>query len=73
MRRRKAPVREVMADPIYNSKIVTKFINAVMLDGKKSTAQKVMYGALERIEESLVKKVSKSLTKLWRMLSQLWK
>ena len=51
MRRRKAPVREVMADPIYNSKIVTKFINAVMLDGKKSTAQKVMYGALERIEE----------------------
>jgi len=40
MRRRKAPVREVMADPIYNSKIVTKFINAVMLDGKKSVAQK---------------------------------
>ena len=46
MRRRKAPVREVMADPIYNSKLITKFINAVMLDGKKSIAQKIMYGAI---------------------------
>ena len=50
MRRRKAPVREVLADPIYNNKIVTKFINYLMLDGKKSVAQKVVYGALERIE-----------------------
>ena len=41
MRRRKAPVREVMADPIYNSKVITKFINAIMLDGKKSIAQKL--------------------------------
>jgi small subunit ribosomal protein S7 len=40
MRRRKAPVREIMADPIYNSTVITKFINTVMLDGKKSTAQK---------------------------------
>ena len=38
MRRRKAPVREIMADPIYNSKVITKFVNAIMLDGKKSTA-----------------------------------
>ena len=50
MRRRKAPVREVMADPIYNSKIVTKFINAVMLDGKKSVAQKIMYGAIANLD-----------------------
>jgi small subunit ribosomal protein S7 len=35
MRRRKAPQRPVMPDPVYNSKIVTKFINQVMLDGKK--------------------------------------
>jgi small subunit ribosomal protein S7 len=50
MRRRKAPVREVMADPIYNSKLVTKFINAIMLDGKKSIAQKIMYGAIANLD-----------------------
>ena len=50
MRRRKAPVRPVLPDPVYGSKVLTKFINAVMLDGKKSIAQKVMYAALERIE-----------------------
>ncbi|SFV64132.1 SSU ribosomal protein S7p (S5e) [hydrothermal vent metagenome] len=51
MRRRRAPERPVLPDPVYGSVVLTKFINAVMLDGKKSTAQKVMYGALERIEE----------------------
>ena len=51
MRRRKAPVREVLADPIYNSKIITKFINALMLDGKKSVATKVFYGSLELAEK----------------------
>ncbi len=50
MRRRKAPVREVMADPIYNSKVITKFINTVMLDGKKSVAQKIMYGAIANLD-----------------------
>lgn len=50
MRRRKAPVREIMADPIYNSKVITKFINTVMLDGKKSTAQKIMYGAIANLD-----------------------
>jgi len=50
MRRRRAPERPVLPDPVYGSKVVTKFINAIMLDGKKSIAQKVMYGALERIE-----------------------
>ena len=50
MRRRKAPVRPVLPDPVHGSKVLTKFINAVMLGGKKSTAQKVMYSALERIE-----------------------
>jgi len=50
MRRRKAPVREVMADPIYNSKVITKFINAIMLDGKKSIAQKIMYGAVANLD-----------------------
>ena len=50
MRRRKAPVRPVVPDPVHGSKVLTKFINAIMLDGKKSTAQRVMYAALERIE-----------------------
>lgn len=50
MRRRKAPVRPVLPDPVHGSKVLTKFINAIMLDGKKSTAQRVMYAALERIE-----------------------
>ncbi|MDF2950584.1 MAG: ribosomal protein [Anaerocolumna sp.] len=41
--------RDVLADPIYNSKIVTKLINNIMLDGKKGTAQKIVYGAFDRI------------------------
>ncbi len=51
MRRRRAPVREVMPDPVYNSKVVTKFINGLMLDGKKNVATKIFYDALKRIEE----------------------
>lgn len=46
-----APKREVLADPIYNSKKVTKFINQVMLDGKKSTAEKAVYGAFDIIKD----------------------
>ena len=42
--------RDVLADPKYNSKIVTKLINSVMLDGKKGVAQKIVYGAFDRIE-----------------------
>ena len=43
--------RDVLADPLYNSKVVTKLINNIMLDGKKSTAQKIVYGAFTRVEE----------------------
>ena len=50
MRRRKAPVREVMPDPIYDSKVITKFINSHMFDGKKSVATEIMYGALNFID-----------------------
>ncbi|PLY10530.1 MAG: 30S ribosomal protein S7 [Arcobacter sp.] len=50
MRRRKAPVREILADPIYNSKVITKFVNTVMLDGKKSAAEKIMYGAIANLD-----------------------
>lgn len=41
--------RDVLADPIYTSKIVTKLINNIMLDGKKGTAQKIVYGAFDKI------------------------
>ena len=41
--------RDVLADPIYNSKIVTKLINNIMLDGKKGVAQKIVYGAFDRV------------------------
>jgi small subunit ribosomal protein S7 len=43
--------REVLADPIYNNKVVTKLINNIMLDGKRGVAQKIVYGAFERVEE----------------------
>jgi small subunit ribosomal protein S7 len=49
MRRRKAPVREIMPDPVHGSKLVTKFINKIMYDGKKSVAEKIMYGAMDII------------------------
>jgi len=51
MRRRKAPTRDVLPDPVYNSKLVTKFINILMLDGKKSVASKIFYDALETIDK----------------------
>ena len=43
--------REVLADPLYNDKVVTKLINNIMLDGKKSVAQKIVYGAFANVEE----------------------
>ena len=43
--------RDVLPDPLYNSKIVTKVINSVMLDGKKGTAQSIVYGAFARVAE----------------------
>jgi len=43
--------RDVLADPIYNSKVVTKLINNIMLDGKKGVAQKIVYGAFDKVAE----------------------
>ena len=45
------PKRDVLADPMYNSKVVTKPVNNIMLDGKKGTAQKIVYGAFEKVAE----------------------
>ena len=50
-RRATAIKREVLPDPVYNSRLVTKFINNVQKDGKKSVAERLFYGALEVIEE----------------------
>ena len=51
MRKRQAIKRDVLADPIYNSKMVNKLINGIMLDGKKGTAQKILYNALDIVKE----------------------
>ena len=51
MRKRRAVKRDVLPDPIYKSKIVTKLINTIMLDGKKGTAQSILYEAFEIVKE----------------------
>ena len=51
MRRVSAPKRDVLPDPVYDSVILTKFINQVMLDGKKGVAERIVYGAFEIIKE----------------------
>ena len=51
MRKRQAIKRDVLADPIYNSKMITKLINGIMLDGKKGTAQKILYSSLDIVKE----------------------
>ena len=50
-RRGNVPKREILPDPMYNSVLVTKLINSIMLDGKKGVAQKVVYGAFDIIKE----------------------
>ena len=51
MRKRQAVKREVLADPIYNSKMVTKLINRIMIGGKKGTAQNILYDAFDIVKE----------------------
>jgi small subunit ribosomal protein S7 len=50
-RRRVVAKREILPDPLYNSQLVTKFINSVMKEGKKSTAEGILYGALNKVAE----------------------
>ena len=54
-RRGFVPVRDVLPDPLYNSKLVTKLINNIMLDGKKGVAQKIVYDAFEIVKEKTQK------------------
>ena len=50
-RRREVPKRQILPDPLYESQLVTKFVNVVMKDGKKSTAERILYDALDIIKE----------------------
>ena len=50
-RKRKAPVRKIYPDPKFGSVIISKFINSIMYDGKKSKAEKILYDALDRIKK----------------------
>ncbi|MBN4083571.1 30S ribosomal protein S7 [Mycoplasma sp. CSL10137] len=54
-RKKSAPIREVLADPVFNSVVVTKLINQIMLDGKKSIAQDILYSAFEIIKKKTEK------------------
>ena len=54
-RRRDVPKREVLPDPKYHSELLAKFINVLMVDGKKSIAEKVIYGALDVLQDKLKK------------------
>jgi small subunit ribosomal protein S7 len=50
-RRRRAEIRDIAADPVYNSTLAEKFVNSMMWDGKKTTAQRIFYTAMEKLGE----------------------
>jgi len=58
-RRREVPKREILPDPKHHSELLAKFINVLMISGKKSTAEKIIYGALSVMDERL-KKIKKA-------------
>ena len=51
MRRRKADKREIASDPVYGSPLIARFINILMVDGKKTIAEKIVYGALDTLKQ----------------------
>ena len=61
-RRGFVPKRDVLPDPLYNSKLVTKLINSIMLDGKKGVAQKIVYGAFDIVKEKTGKEPIEAFT-----------
>ena len=54
-RRGNVPKREILPDPMYNSILVTRLVNSIMLDGKKGVAQKIVYGAFDIVKEQTSK------------------
>jgi len=69
MRKRRAVKRDVLPDPIYNSKVVTKLVNAIMQDGKKGTAQKILYEAFEIVEKQTGKNAMDVYTEALKNIS----
>ena len=63
MRKRRAAKRDVLPDAIYNSKLVTKLINQVMVDGKKGTAEKIVYDAFDMVKEKTGEEAIEVFTK----------
>lgn len=61
-RKRKTPTRDVLADPVFNSKIITKLINTIMLDGKKSVAESILYNAFAIIKNKTNKEAIEVFT-----------
>ncbi len=55
MRRRRPPKRSILPDPKYKNQVIAKFINGLMLQGKRSVAERIFYGAMDTIEERLKK------------------
>ena len=50
-RKKRAPIRKIYPDPKYHSMVISKFINSIMYDGKKTTAEKILYDALDKIKK----------------------
>ena len=69
-RRREVPKREILPDPKFGNVEVAKFMNVLMLDGKKSVAERIVYGAFDHIEKKQIKNHSKFSRQLWATLSQ---
>mgnify|MGYP000607370243 CR=1 FL=1 len=63
-RRREVPKRDILPDPLYHSVDVSKFVNVMMLDGKKAVAERMLYGAFEQI--SRMKLCGASIPIFWR-------
>ena len=61
--------RDVLPDPVYNSKTISKLINNIMLDGKKGVAQNILYDAFKKVETQLWKSLIKQLTILCQFLN----
>ena len=69
-RKHRAQVRQVLPDPRFQDVVVTKFVNGLMIGGKKAVAENIFYGALDLIEKKTGEEPLKLLRKLYQMLSQ---
>src|SRR5215813_5917424 len=71
-RRAQAPVRTILPDPKFNNEMLAKFMNVIMKSGKKSAAERIIYGALDRIGEKTGKKGPESIELLSVALDKRW-